>query len=128
VHEKNMEMLHAGVFNDWTKKSLGRLTELMPGRYAKHEMSSGFLASIDSYVYRTPLSQQVSRPALDNAETKPAGPDQTTHPAAVVVADGGAKIDATRQNADTKPAGPDPTTHPAPTAVDNRGVKNASPQ
>ena len=44
VHEKNMELLHAGVFNAWTEKSLGRLTELMPGRYAKHETSSGFLA------------------------------------------------------------------------------------
>ena len=43
VHEKNMELLHAGVFNEWTEKSLNRLTELMPGRYAKHETSSGFL-------------------------------------------------------------------------------------
>jgi hypothetical protein len=31
VHEKNMELLHAGVFNSWTEKSLSRLTELMPG-------------------------------------------------------------------------------------------------
>ena len=43
-----MELLHAGVFNAWTEKSLGRLTELMPGRYAKHETSSGFLGAIDS--------------------------------------------------------------------------------
>ena len=35
VHEKNMESLHAGVFNAWTEKSLSRLAELMPGRYAK---------------------------------------------------------------------------------------------
>jgi tetratricopeptide (TPR) repeat protein len=45
VHEKNMELLHAGVFNAWTEKSLSRLTELMPGRYAKHEMSNGFLSA-----------------------------------------------------------------------------------
>src|SRR5262249_49067651 len=32
VHEKNMEMLHAGVFNSWTEKSLSRLTELIPRR------------------------------------------------------------------------------------------------
>jgi len=43
VHEKNMELLHAGVFNSWTEKSLGRLADLMPGRYAKHEKSSGFV-------------------------------------------------------------------------------------
>jgi tetratricopeptide (TPR) repeat protein len=48
VHEKNMELLHAGVFNAWTEKSLNRLTELMPGRYAKHEMSSGFLGAMKS--------------------------------------------------------------------------------
>src|SRR5258708_5568024 len=41
VHEKNMELLHTGVFNSWTEKSLSRLTELMPGRYAKRETSSG---------------------------------------------------------------------------------------
>jgi tetratricopeptide (TPR) repeat protein len=80
VHEKNMELLRAGVFNQWTKKSLERLTELMPGRYAKPEMSSGFLAAIDSYVYRSPLSQ-VSLPASGNAGTTPGAPDQTTHPA-----------------------------------------------
>ncbi len=43
VHEKNMELLHTGVFNSWTEKSLSRLTELMPGRYAKRETSSGLL-------------------------------------------------------------------------------------
>jgi tetratricopeptide (TPR) repeat protein len=48
VHEKNMELLHAGVFNSWTEKSLSRLTELMPGRYAKHEVSSGFIGAIDA--------------------------------------------------------------------------------
>jgi tetratricopeptide (TPR) repeat protein len=48
VHEKNMELLHAGVFNAWTEKSLSRLTELMPGRYAKHEMSSGFIGAIEA--------------------------------------------------------------------------------
>jgi tetratricopeptide (TPR) repeat protein len=47
VHEKNMEMLHAGVFNEWTEKSLGRLAKLMPGRYAKPEASSTFLTAID---------------------------------------------------------------------------------
>jgi len=48
VHEKNMELLHTGVFNSWTEKSLSRLTELMPGRYAKRETSSGLLDTIDS--------------------------------------------------------------------------------
>src|SRR5262249_49813040 len=48
VHEKNIELLHAGVFNSWTEKSLDRLTELMPGRYAKHEASSAFVGPMVS--------------------------------------------------------------------------------
>jgi tetratricopeptide (TPR) repeat protein len=66
VHEKNMELLHAGVFNAWTEKSLGRLTDLMPGRYAKPEMSSGFRSAIDSSEYGAPVSQ-VSGSASGNA-------------------------------------------------------------
>src|SRR5437879_4493598 len=57
VHEKNMELLHAGVFNSWTEKSLSRLTELMPGRYAKHETSSGFLGAIGSHVEGSSVSR-----------------------------------------------------------------------
>jgi hypothetical protein len=74
-----MEMLRAGVYNEWTKKSLERLTELMPGRYAKPEMSIGFLSAIDTYAYRSP-SSQVSGPTTGNADTTPSKPDQTTQP------------------------------------------------
>ncbi|HSN70078.1 MAG TPA: tetratricopeptide repeat protein, partial [Steroidobacteraceae bacterium] len=62
VHEKNLELVATGVYNDWIEKSLDRLAELMPGRYAKNEISSGFLASIDTYRYRMPGAPQ-SAPA-----------------------------------------------------------------
>jgi len=67
VHEKNMESLHAGVFNSWIEKSLTRLTELMPGRYAKRETSSGFLGAIDSPAQGSPASQVSNHSASDNA-------------------------------------------------------------
>src|SRR4029450_5508145 len=57
VHEKNMEMMAAGVLNEWTDKSLGRLVELMPGRYAKHETDSAFLAAFNSHVAEKPVSE-----------------------------------------------------------------------
>ena len=79
VHEKNMEMLRAGVYDEWTKKSFEKLTELMPGRYAKAETSSGFLTAIDTYAYRSPLSQ-VPGPAAGNVEATPSKPVQTTNP------------------------------------------------
>ncbi len=54
VHEKNLELLANGVFNPWIEKSLDELADLMPGRYAKFEISTGFLDSIDTYAYRSP--------------------------------------------------------------------------
>jgi tetratricopeptide (TPR) repeat protein len=54
THEENFELLAAGVYNPWVQKSLDRLAALMPGRYAKHEISGGFLKSIETYAYRMP--------------------------------------------------------------------------
>jgi cellulose synthase operon protein C len=73
THERNMELLHTGAFNSWTEKSLGRLTELMPGRYAKHETSSGFIAAIDSHVEGPPAPQVSNPPKSASAITQGAG-------------------------------------------------------
>jgi TolA-binding protein len=78
VHEKNLEMLHAGVFNEWVEKSLGRLGDLVPGRYAKKEASSGFLDGLDSYVYRRPV-QPPAPPSGAGAAPKN-GPAPATQP------------------------------------------------
>ena len=81
LHEKNLEMMRAGVLNAWTEQSLGKLVELMPERYARNELSSGFLDAIDSYVYRSPISQ-VNSPAPGSAGTTPPGEQvQAMHPA-----------------------------------------------
>ncbi|MGB5133453.1 MAG: tetratricopeptide repeat protein, partial [Steroidobacteraceae bacterium] len=78
VHQKNIELMRAGVFNAWTEQSLGKLAELVPARYAKAEMSSGFLGSIENYEYRSP-APLVSDPALGAAETVlPGAPIKTT--------------------------------------------------
>jgi len=78
VHQKNLELLQTGVLNDWTEKSLAKLVELMPGRYAKDETSSGFLGAIDSYAYRSPASEFYG-PLPDSTDTSPrVEPVQTT--------------------------------------------------
>jgi tetratricopeptide (TPR) repeat protein len=88
LHEENLELLQAGVFNAWTDKSLGKLAELVPGRYAKNEMSSDSLGAIDSYVYRLPASQTFG-PTLGSADTTPQDePVQTTHLAPMAEDDG----------------------------------------
>jgi tetratricopeptide (TPR) repeat protein len=55
-HEKNLELLHAGLLNEWTEKSLDKLVEMVPGRYARNELSIGFLGVTGGYEYRTPVS------------------------------------------------------------------------
>jgi hypothetical protein len=125
VHEKNMESLHAGVFNTWTEKSLSRLAEMVPGRYAKNEMSSGFIGAIDRYVYQSPLAQAAIQAASsagttppnggttpNNTSTTPSNTDQTTQPT---------------PGAGTTPSKPD-ATHPTPMAANQGAVKHANPQ
>ena len=59
VHEENFELLAVGVYNPWVQKSLDKLAVLMPGRYAKNEISGGFVGSIDRYAYRMPIAPEI---------------------------------------------------------------------
>ena len=70
VHEKNMELLRSGIHNTWTDKSLSRLAELVPVRYAKDELSSGYLGSIERYAYITPGTPQAA-PAVQPVAALP---------------------------------------------------------
>lgn len=79
VHEENFELLANGIFNPWVQKSLDKLAVLMPGRYAKNEISGGFLGSIDTYAYRMPIApppgidapQDGQMPESDDAAASP---------------------------------------------------------
>jgi tetratricopeptide (TPR) repeat protein len=79
VHEKNLELMTAGVFNPWIEKSIRKLADLVPGRYAKFEASSGFIASIDAYAYRTP---RVGGAIGASDESEPEGAKTPVEPAA----------------------------------------------
>ncbi|MFI2811262.1 tetratricopeptide repeat protein [Microbulbifer sp. JSM ZJ756] len=46
VHEKNMELLGMGIYNDWIEKSIGQLATLVPARYARPEEAGEFLPTI----------------------------------------------------------------------------------
>jgi hypothetical protein len=72
VHEKNLELIRSGIYNAWIDKSLAKLVHLMPARYAKAEMSSGFLGSIDRYAYRSPSAPDTSPSAASaGAQERP---------------------------------------------------------
>jgi tetratricopeptide (TPR) repeat protein len=132
VHEKNMESLHAGVFNAWTEKSLSRLAEMVPGRYAKNEMSSGFIGAIDRYVYQSPLAQAAIQ-AASSAGTTPTNGSTTPNNTNTTPSNVGttpSNTDQTTQptpGAGTTPSKPD-ATHPAPMAANQGAVKHANPQ
>jgi hypothetical protein len=132
VHEKNMESLHAGVFNAWTEKSLSRLAEIVPGRYAKNEISSGFIGAIDHYVYQSPLAQAAIQ-AASNAGTTPSNGGTTPNNTSTTPSNGGttpSNTDQTTQptpGAGTTPSKPD-ATHPTPMAANEGAVKHANPQ
>jgi outer membrane protein assembly factor BamD (BamD/ComL family) len=66
-HEKNLELMASAYHGEWTDKSLARLAILKPGRYAKSEISTGFLGSIDRYEYRIPALDAVVPDAGDTA-------------------------------------------------------------
>jgi TolA-binding protein len=59
IHEKNMELIATGIYNAWVDRSLAKLADLVPGRYAKFEASSGLIASIDRYAYELPGPDEI---------------------------------------------------------------------
>ena len=71
VHEANLELARTGIHGQWIERSLGQLAQLVPGQYAKTEISTGLLPSIDSYAYRSPIADQLEE------ETLTADADQT---------------------------------------------------
>lgn len=51
VHEKNVELITIGIYNEWVEKSLSRLATLIPARYAKPEADTGYIATLGSFTY-----------------------------------------------------------------------------
>jgi len=84
VHEKNLELMRRGLNNAWTQKSLDRLAALKPDTYARTEISSGFLGSLERYVYLPPpraVEAAVGSPTAPPAAQSATTPDGTAAPA-----------------------------------------------
>ena len=70
--------MQAGMFNPWTERSLGKLAEMVPGRYAKNELSIELPGSMDRYVYLYPACR-VDGPMTGTAQAEPTQePAETT--------------------------------------------------
>ena len=62
IHEKNVGLIGVGVYNDWVDKSVKRLAAFVPGRYARFEESSGFVASVVDADYSHLVQPKIAAP------------------------------------------------------------------
>ena len=46
IHEKNIELMTRGVYNEWIEKSIAQLGNILPARYAKAEVSESYVEAI----------------------------------------------------------------------------------
>jgi len=69
VHESNLSLIGLGVYNDWIDKSLNKLAEFVPARYAKPEETSSIISSLETYIFeiegQLPGSQEPDGAALN---------------------------------------------------------------
>jgi tetratricopeptide (TPR) repeat protein len=71
VHEKNMELLDVGIYNEWIDKSIAKLSVLLPARYAKTEQDSVIVALIQpSLIVKDKAQQQANKKELAQQEVK----------------------------------------------------------
>jgi outer membrane protein assembly factor BamD (BamD/ComL family) len=80
IHQKNLELMKRGLNNAWTQKSLDRLAVLKPDLYARAEISSGFIESLDRYAYEPPARAIEATPSTP---TPPATTKSVTTPEGV---------------------------------------------
>ena len=79
--------MRRGLNNAWTQKSLDRLAALKPDTYARAEISSGFVGSLERYVYQPPpraVEAALGTPSTPEgaaAPATPAAPATTSVPA-----------------------------------------------
>jgi len=103
VHEKNRELIAAaGVYNEWVKQSLEKLATLVPGRYAKSELGSGFIPAIDVYAYRSPNAPDPNA-LVEVASEAPSAVPEASDGSGAGVADEEAPLDAERIEQATAP-------------------------
>jgi hypothetical protein len=88
VHQENFELLAVGIYNPWVQKSLDKLAILMPGRYAKNEISGGYVGSIDTYAYRMPVAPPIGVDVDGEADMPEDGESADKVEAAAQVLDG----------------------------------------
>ena len=89
VHEKNLELLDLGIYNEWIDKSIAKLAVLLPARYQKPEEIAQFLEFI-----------QPSKVIQDKPVIKNSAPEKDSKPESEPSQEN--KIEAINENLDGK--------------------------
>ena len=78
VHENNLELIYRGVYNEWIEKSLQKLAEFVPARYAKPEEASDIISSLDTFVFaiNRPVESLPAEVLPDVEEADSSAPEQ----------------------------------------------------
>jgi len=67
IHEKNLELISVGIYNEWIDKSLGKLAKLLPARYDKPEAPSGIVGSLETYAFEIKRPVPPTAPVVKGA-------------------------------------------------------------
>jgi hypothetical protein len=83
VHESNLGLISRGVYNKWIEKSLQRLAEFVPVRYAKQEETSSIIYSLETYIFE--VNGMTKRAAaVTESQSEQADPGAVEEPGAIV--------------------------------------------
>ncbi|MGD9308235.1 MAG: LysM peptidoglycan-binding domain-containing protein, partial [Desulfosarcina sp.] len=63
VHESNLRLIGQGVYNAWIDKSLQKLAEFMPARYARTEAPGSVVSSLERFAFQAVRPVPVAQPA-----------------------------------------------------------------
>jgi len=102
VHESNLKLISRGVYNEWIDKSLQKLAEFLPARYAKSEETSGIVSSLETYIFE--IDRPVP-PAPPESEPGSVADTETMEPAQTEEA-GSAPAVETEESAQVEGSGP----------------------
>ena len=112
IHEKNLQLISRGIYNEWIDKSLQKLAKLVPARYDRPEETGGLVSSPDSYVFA------IARPAPPPppAPEKKVPAEEVTSPTpAAQPGKAGPAQTAEAVQAEARDSKTDPTDRPDPT-------------
>ncbi len=134
VHESNLKLISRGVYNAWIEKSLQKLAESVPARYARPEEASGIIGSADTYVFAVDRPAPADSDAATTGESGTAASAPADEPRAATGSETAVPAKAEEPGSVTAPDGAAPSQDEEPgaateseTAVPAQGGRTGQP-